>query len=318
MEAKALRSLGLDRFVGLGPDEVRALIPAWLAAFVAGDTAALSAIRVAEVVAQLDDVHLMATMERLTTTGDGYGFFEVDPAARKITRAYMDSFSAGSTIFGLDRLSAAAAAGPVLIVCNHLAYCDTVLKDMVIAQAGAEHLADRLIAVAGPKVYETPFRRMASLSIGTIKTAQSTAITHDEGALSPREVAEIAVRSVLTAHEQMRSGGLVVLYGEGSRSRDQRFGPFIKATRKYAKFPGCQVMPLALSGTDRLMPIAQPQMHLGTAEVRVGEVILVDDLGPTRAIEAAWHQIANMLPKDHSPAEGVGPWRTGGGVYSLV
>jgi 1-acyl-sn-glycerol-3-phosphate acyltransferase len=310
MDTTGMTDLDLDQLVGLSPDQVRSLIPAWLGAFVAGDgeTSARSAAGAAAVITGLSDAALVAMMARLANTGSHYGFFPADPAVRVLIRAYMHSFSEGSTVTGIPRLAAATKAGPVLLVCNHLAYCDTVLKDMVLARAGGAALADRLIAIAGPKVYGTPFRRMASLGVGTIKTAQSTAIAHTDGSLSPRAVAEIAVCTVAEAHKQMRAGGLVVLYGEGSRSRDQRLGPFIKAIRKYAKLPGCRVVPLALSGTDTLMPIGQHQMHLGRAALQIGEPCVVDEIGPMAAIAMAWQCIADMLPQRHRPAKSIGPW----------
>lgn len=305
-----MTEISLDGFSALEPSEIRTILPSWLGSFVAGGDAVSgrSVKGVGEAVAQLTDEQLRTAMIRLCSTGSDYSFFPADPGARAVTRAYMESFAGGSIAVGIERLQAAAQAGPVLLLCNHLAYCDTVLKDMVIARADQTGLADRLIAVAGPKVYETPFRRMASLAIGTIKTAQSAQIAHSNGLMSPRQVAEIAVNTVRNAQEQMRGGGLVVLYGEGSRSRDQRLGPFIKAIRKYAKFDGCQVVPLALSGTDTLMPIGQLSMHAGTATVQVGKSILVDDVGPMAAIESAWHQIAEMLPEGYKPAPGSGPW----------
>ena len=305
-----MTEISLDGFAALEPSEIRAILPTWLGSFVAGgdEISGRSTKLVGDAVAQLTDEQLAHAMVRLCSTGEDYSFYTADPGARAITRAYMESFAGDSAVVGIEKLQAAAAAGPVLLVCNHLAYCDTVLKDMVIARCDETGLADQLIAVAGPKVYETPFRRMASLAIGTIKTAQSAQIAHSSGLLSPRQVAEIAVKTVRTAQEQMKQGGLVVLYGEGSRSRDQRLGPFIKAIRKYAKFDGCQVVPLALSGTDTLMPIGQLSMHSGAAVVQVGEAIAVDDVGPMSAIESAWHQIAQMLPDGYKPAAGVQPW----------
>ena len=310
MNTTRVAALGLSDFYGLPPAQIRALLPTWLGAFVAGGTActAHSALRVRAAIDGLSDDALTESMQRLATTGSDYGYFPADPGARVITRAFMHSFAGASTVSGISHLAAAALAGPVLLLCNHMAYCDTVLKDMVLQCAGAANLADRLIAIAGPKVYQTLFRRMASLAIGTIKTAQSTSIGHGEGGLSPRAVAEIAVRTVGVACEQMRSGGLVVLYGEGSRSRDQRLGPFIKGIRKYARLEGCQVVPLALSGTDALMPIGQNQMFTAAASLQIGEAVSVDGVGPMAAIERAWYHIAEMLPERHQPRDQSGPW----------
>jgi len=310
MVSKGMAELSLEAFEGLDLASARRLIPPWLGAFVAGppEHASVSERAAAAVLDGLSDDQISDALHRLATTGADYGFYTADPAARALIRAYMGSIAAQSSVVGVERLRSAMERGPVLLLCNHLAYCDTVFKDLALVRAGAPDLAERLIAIAGPKVYDTPFRRMASLVIGTIKTAQSTAIAHSTSDLSPRQVAEIAVGTVRLAQEKMREGGLVVLYGEGSRSRDQRFGSFIKAIRKYAKFEGAHIVPLALSNTDKLMPVGQHQMHHGFASMQIGEGISVDDLGPMPAISRAWAQIADMLPDHHKPHANVSCW----------
>jgi len=159
------------------------------------------------------------------------------------------------------------------------------------------------LAVAGPKVYETPFRRIASLALNTIKTAQSSGLAHNAGGLSPREIAAIAIGTVHTAQERMTAGDIVLLYGEGSRSRTRRLGPFIKAVRKYAQVDGCRIVPMALSGSDKMMPLDRMQMRPVPVNLRVGPSIPVTGLGPLGALEATWHAVADMLPVDQQPED---------------
>ena len=90
----------------------------------------------------------------------------------------------------------------MLLLCNHLAYCDTVIKDMLLDQIGATDAADRLTTVAGPKVYETPFRRMASRD----RYPQDSTVDNNH-AQSDRTHAqagrEIAVGTMRAAHTLM-------------------------------------------------------------------------------------------------------------------
>ncbi len=311
MTPDGMHALEIDDFLSLDPGELRRILADWLATFVAGGGSHQDAARdaVASLVDSVEESEVAKTLATFRDAGSHYGFFGADPVARAIIRVYLQSFCAGSTIDGITHLKAAADAGPVLLLCNHLAYCDTVLKDMLLDQAGATDLADRLTAVAGPKVYETPFRRMASLAIGTLKTAQSTTIAHSHAELTPRQVAEIAVGTMRTAHELMAQGQFVVLYGEGSRSRDQRLGPFIKAIRKYAKMPGIRLVPLALTGTDNVMPVGQLLMHPGRVHLQIGEALAVDEHGAASAVEQCWRRIAEMLPPQHRPEAGTPVWR---------
>jgi len=137
--------------------------------------------------------------------------------------------------------------------------------------------------------------------LSTLKTAQSAVISHNDAELSAREVASIAVETVHVAHKRMRAGDLVLLYGEGSRSRTRQLQPFIKAIRKYASLPGCRVVPMAISGSQEMMPLNQTQMYATPVSLRIGEAIIVDDVGRSEAIALAWEQIANMLPDLHRP-----------------
>lgn len=310
MKEEGLHRLDMDTFLALSQEEARLLLPDWLGTFVAGgearQVAAAEAVR--RVLEGADEAVLERTLACFASAGQTYAHFPADPLAKAIIRAFLGSFCGGSTLEGAHHLRDASVQGPTLIVCNHLAYCDTVLKDLVLSQAGADDLGARLTAVAGPKVYETPFRRMASLAIGTLKTAQSTAIAHSDAQLSPRQVAEIAVGTMRTAQDLMRAGELVVLYGEGSRSRDQRLGSFIKAIRKYANVEGCRLVPVAIAGSDEVMPIGQLLMHPGQVQVRIGSPVPVADWGAAGAVEQCWAAIAALLPDRHRPSPATLPW----------
>lgn len=61
---------------------------------------------------------------------------------------------------------AAVAGKPVVVAANHLSYSDANLLEVLLHQAGAGALADRLTVVAGPKVYSNLRRRFSSLCFG--------------------------------------------------------------------------------------------------------------------------------------------------------
>jgi len=197
--------------------------------------------------------------------------------------------------------------GPCLLLSNHLSYCDTQLKDILLARAGASDVAERIVAVAGPKVYGTVFRRMASSGLSTIQTAQSAAVAHNEAALTPREVGKIAIQTIHRAAELMNSGNPVLIYAEGSRSRDGRLQPFLKAVRKYAKVPNLRVVPIGISGSNRMMPLHQTQMYATHIDLRIGEAVVVDPMERAEAIEETWRRIARMLPEENQPLPETSP-----------
>jgi len=293
----------------LEPEMARSLIPGWLCGFMELETAEMEAAvkGVASSLSCFDDAAFARSLAYLRTLGDEYTLYRADPVARKATRAYMRVLMSGSEVSGIENLRAAQEAGPTLLLCNHLAYCDTQIKDVLLADSGADDLADKLIVVAGPKVYEDSFRRMASMGLNTLKTAQSAALSHNEKKMGPREIAAIALGTVRLAHHHMNRDQMVLVYGEGSRSRTRRLGPFIKAVRKYVQVEGCQIVPLAISGSQQMMPLGRPTMSAVPVQLRIGQPIEVEGLGALAAMEAAWHSIADMLPDDQKPDEGVEP-----------
>ncbi len=301
--------VSLNMLGQLEPAMARMLIPSWLTGFMELEEEAIAdaTALISSALDEFDDESVSAALESLCTLGDEYSLYSAHPVAQQVTRVFMRVLMGGSEISGLEHLRVAHEGGPTLVVCNHLSYCDTQIKDLLLADNGAMDLANRLIAVAGPKVYETPFRRMASLALNTIKTAQSSGLAHNAGELSPREIAAIALGTVRKAQERMTAGDMVLLYGEGARSRTKRLGSFIKAVRKYATVDGCRILPMALSGSDKMMPLDRMTMSAAAVQLHIGEHIPVAGLGPLGALESAWHAVAEMLPVEQQPISGTPP-----------
>jgi len=295
--------ISLDVVAKLSPDIARRLIPQWLGSFVeiSPDLEATLVEGASSLLARASDEEIAGALVHMVEIGSEYKLYPANRLARDLGRIYMTALTGDAEIHGLDNLRAAVEAGPCLLLSNHLAYCDTQSKDLLLSREGADDIAESIVAVAGPKVYGTVFRRMASSGLSTLKTAQSSNVVHNEAALTLREVGQIAIETVRRSRELMSSGRPVLIYAEGSRSRDGRLQSFFKAVRKYASVPGLRVVPLAITGTDRMMPLGQTQMYAQPVAVRVGEGIMVDPYDRPAAIESAWKQIASLLPEENQP-----------------
>ena len=294
----------VDMVDGLTPSQARLLLPRFLAGFMELN-AQDSEQAIAELTSSIEncaDAAVMQSLEYLRTVGDEYRLYRSDPVAQRLTRSHMRFLMSDSSLEGEEHLRAALGGGPTLLLSNHLSYCDTQIKDVLLHDNGASDLASKLIVVAGPKVYESAFRRMASMGLNTLQTAQSAGIQHNQLSLSPREVASIALGTVRTAHQQMLDGSFVLVYGEGTRSRTGKMGPFLKAVRKYLQLDGCRVVPVAITGSQRMMPIEGRKMRRSAVHMRIGMPIEVQGLGPLAALEASWHAIAEMLPIEYRPS----------------
>ena len=153
-------------------------------------------------------------------------------------------------ITGVEQLLAVAGK-PVVIGANHLSYSDANAIDVLLHQAGANALCDRLTVIAGPKVYSDVTRRFSSLCFGTIKVPQSGTRATDEAVMNPREVARAARRSIQVAHERLALGEALLVFAEGARSRSGGLQPLLPGVARYLEPADVWVVPMGLTGTER-------------------------------------------------------------------
>lgn len=286
---------------GLDPEVARGLVPDWLGSHVAEEVRPDVVSGVAEVVAAASTDELARLMATFQSCGDGYRLHPADPLARRISHAFMAPLLPGAEVRGLDTLRAACEAGPTLWLANHFSYVDTQATDALLARDGADDLAQRVVAVAGPKVYGTTFRRLASSCLTTLKTAQSSRLAHNEAELSPREVARIAIQTLQEADALARTGRPILVYAEGARSRTGKLQPFLKAVAKYARAPGTRMVPVAITGTEALYPIDAELMRPARVVLTFGEPVDVEALGRSEALEECWRRLRESLPEHQRP-----------------
>jgi 1-acyl-sn-glycerol-3-phosphate acyltransferase len=300
----------IEQVAALPPGTLRALLAGWVASHAvlgAEGQAALQARLQARVDAA-DDAELVGLLESFRTAGDAYRLYPAVPFARGMTRAYMAALTPSWSFEGLDRLDAwAAGGGRRLVVCNHLSYTDTQLTDSLLALEGRAAIADRLVAIAGPKVYTDAWRRLAAISLNTRKTAQSSAVATEQGALGARELAAIAFETLEDCARLMDEGWIILLYPEGTRSRSGRMQPFLRAAGRYLQIEGVRVLPMTQTGSERVCPIDDPQMYPDAPRIAFGAPFVAADFpGKTGALAEAHRRMAELLPAAYRPVEGAG------------
>ena len=257
--------------------------------------------RVAELTATLTDVELSCLLDALRTVGTEQRLYPADPAGRRIARRWCEVLLADSTTEGLAHLDEAARRGPTVVVCNHLSYIDTTATDLLLAHRGHAALADRLVAVAGPKVYADLFRRFAAACLNTLPAPQSTQL-EGTARLPPRELARQALQSVALTHEAIESGYIPLVYPEGSRSRTGHLRPFLKAVHRYLEVDGVSVVPLAITGTNHVFPVDAATLNAAPVSLRFGAPVQLGTGRDAREGLIAAHQaIAALLPSDYQP-----------------
>lgn len=301
--------VSIDLLASLTVPQVRTGLAAWVSGHLDADEDLREPLRL-ELQALLDassDAAIEALRGTFARAGDAWRFHPADPLARAVTRVFMSHVVRTSTLAGTEHLEAFLAGPPArrLVVCNHLSYTDTQVTDVVFARAGLAAVADRLVAVAGPKVYTEPWRRMASIALNTRKTAQSSAVASEQDALGPRELAAIAFEAIADCARLMDEGYLVLLYPEGTRSRDGHLQPFLRAAARYLLIDDVRVLPMGQVGGEAMFPFEARGLRPGHATLTFGPSFASRDYpGKTTALAEAHVRVAGCLPPSHQPPEG--------------
>lgn len=295
--------MDLAAFADLEPAQLAQLLPAYLAAFIDDPHAARGADRdIAALTATWTEAQAAEIVEHLRTLGQEPKVYRAAPRAQAVSRAWSRHVMPQTLVANLEHLRKAAAQGPVILLGNHLAYLDSTAIDFALHRASATDLADRIISLAGPKVYAEPFRRFASACLSTLPVPQSGQIEH-AASVSPRELARRALSAIRAGHEALVDGQILLIYGEGSRSRTGRLGPFLPGVARYLKVQGARVVPFALTGTQHIMPLGKTRVSVGSVRIDLGEPIPIEELGgPRAALDAAHARVAELLPQEFRPS----------------
>jgi 1-acyl-sn-glycerol-3-phosphate acyltransferase len=251
---------------------------------------------------------LIRLSRALSAAGADWSYYPRDPLARRIHQVLADRILLPeSALHGAEHLSS-LGNGPVVIVANHLSYADANLVEVMFHRAGADAACDRLTVIAGPKVYSSLKRRFSSLCFGTIKVPQSSGVSSEDAVMDPREVARAARRSIEIAHERLRLGDVLLVFGEGTRSRTRGMQPMLAGVTRYLEVPDTTVLPVGIVGTEALFPIDDDALHPVRVEVRVGHPIAAQEVrercgGDRQAMmDDIGRAIAALLPPEYRGA----------------
>lgn len=124
-----------------------------------------------------------------------------------------------------------------------------------------------------------PFRFIAKKQLGAIPLF-GWAMRAGRFIFIDRQNAASARRSIAEAARRIKSGQSVVIFPEGTRTRDGRLNAFKKGGFHLALDSGAAIVPVAIHGSRALMPRGSALIRSGTVRVDIGEPIETAGLRP--------------------------------------
>lgn len=238
-----------------------------------------------EVVAKWTTQQVQGVLQDFSQAGAPGEWEPANLECRVLSRLWASHVMTDVHIENSARLLQARERGPTVLLANHASYIDSPILDALIA-AEQSTVANNLVHLAGGKVYEAPFRRVAIVSYHSIRVQQSEAVRKNGAGgphVSPRELARLSLQSIASSHEALRAGMSLLIYPEGSRTRDGTLGPFVPGVYRYLTLEGTQIVPVALNGTGSMMGISGDNVTPQRVHARFDAPLDVAAAGGARA-----------------------------------
>jgi|WetSurMetagenome_2_1015567.scaffolds.fasta_scaffold152036_1 1-acyl-sn-glycerol-3-phosphate acyltransferase len=113
-----------------------------------------------------------------------------------------------------------------------------------------------------------------------------------------REDGRKAIVSMNRAAEKIRNGASVLIFPEGTRSKDGIVDEFKKGGFLLAMKSGCDVVPVAISGSRNIVPKGSRKVNRGTVFLNIGKPIPIVDCSKrelNQLIERVRDEVVEMM-----------------------
>ena len=249
-------------------------------------------------------------LEAYQKAGSQWGFNPRHPLATALMTYLSTTLIPKVPVEGIEYCHQALAAVkkgiPVVMIGNHLSYGDV---NYLHALLGIQGLPDfPLMVMAGPKVYQDPFRLLSSMAFDSLKMAQPPSRASEGADVSKRELVDITRTVIEDAQAWQKKGRILYFFPEGSRSREGVLNRFVSASARYTEPAETLIIPVGFVGTEGLVGVENNDIrHSENIRVRVGppknirsiETHLPTNPGQrrTRWMDYLGFAIADLLPK---------------------
>jgi 1-acyl-sn-glycerol-3-phosphate acyltransferase len=146
------------------------------------------------------------------------------------------------------------ASGGAILASNHLSIVDSIFLPLMV---------DRPVTFAAKSEYFTGTRPVDRITSAYLRATKQLSVDRAE--------ARAALDMLEAALDLLRQGALFGIYPEGTRSPDGRLYRGRPGIGWLALNSGLPVIPVAMSGTDRVLPPGHKVPRVGKVKIRVGE-----------------------------------------------
>ena len=210
----------------------------------------------------------------------------VSALGKKIANGYVDKY-ANINLNGMENIK--NTKKPIIFIANHLSNSDGLVLNKILKDEDVTY-------VAGVKLFENPVTNLI------IRIAKTTP-------LRPNTADKEGIEKIIKI---LKEGGNIAIFPEGTRSRS---GKMLKARRGIyliIKLSGASVIPIGLSGTEKLLPVNDDDMgrekfHNARVNVNIGSAIKIPEKMQgegrhdyeDRVVSHMMRSIAELIPEEY-------------------
>lgn len=161
------------------------------------------------------------------------------------------------------------SGGKLVLMANHLSNADAPVIALALKNAGFDDLSRKLVFLLGMKLVDNKVIRLGIDAYSHIVVWPPTMVPMTgEERMRAMATTKSSLRATKGAHE---AGGILVIFPEGTRSRQHKLAHGTAAIANYLEGERIYVVPVGISGTEKVLPIGSFFPTWGVVEVGFGE-----------------------------------------------